>query len=193
MKKRIMMTLGLALSILMVFCAGIVQAQEETQATQEEQNKILLILGCAIAITIAGISAAIGLAFAGSAGVAVTAEKPALFGKILVLSVLPMTQAVYGLLTAILMMLGAGLLGGAARADMTSPVLGPAAVWIGLIVGLTGISAINQGMVASSSISAVGRNPDVAARGIIFTVQTETIAIFGLLAGILLMTGLGLI
>ncbi|MBN2600155.1 MAG: V-type ATP synthase subunit K [Candidatus Thermoplasmatota archaeon] len=193
MKKRRIMMLGLALSIFMIFSAGMVQAQEETEATQEEQNKILLILGCAIAITIAGISSAIGLSFAGSAGVAVTAEKPDLFGKLLVLSVLPMTQAVYGLLTAILLMLGAGLLGGAARADMANPVLGSAAVWIGLIIGLTGISAINQGMVASSSISAVGRNPDVAARGIIFTVMTETIAIFGLLAGILLMTGLGLL
>ena len=193
MKKRRIMMLGLALSIFMIFSAGMVQAQEETEATQEEQNKILLILGCAIAITIAGISSAIGLSFAGSAGVAVTAEKPDLFGKLLVLSVLPMTQAVYGLLTAILLMLGAGLLGGAARADMANPVLGSAAVWIGLIIGLTGISAINQGMVASSSISAVGRNPDVAARGIIFTVMTETIAIFGLLAGLLLMTGLGLL
>lgn len=193
MKKRILMTLVMALSLLMFLSAGIVQAQEETQATQEDQNKMLLILGCALAITIAGISSAIGLSFAGSAGVAVTAEKPNLFGKCLVLSVLPMTQAVYGLLTTILLMLGAGLLGGTARADMTSPVLGSAAVWIGLIIGLTGISAINQGMVASSSISAVGRNPNVAARGIIFTVMTETIAIFGLLAGILLMTGLGLL
>jgi V/A-type H+-transporting ATPase subunit K len=192
MKNRRIITLVFALTILMVFTANIAQAQE-TEATQEDQNKILIILGCALAITIAGISAAIGLSLAGSAAVAVTAEKPNLFGKLLVLSVLPMTQAVYGLLTAILLMLGAGLLGGTARADMTNPVLGSAAVWIGLIVGLTGISAINQGMVASSSISAVGRNEQVAARGIIFTVQTETIAIFGLLAGILLMTGLGLL
>jgi V/A-type H+-transporting ATPase subunit K len=192
MKNRRIITLVFALTILMVFTANIVQAQE-TQATQEDQNKILIILGCALAITIAGISAAIGLSLAGSAAVAVTAEKPNLFGKLLVLSVLPMTQAVYGLLTAILLMLGAGLLGGTARADMANPVLGSAAVWIGLIVGLTGVSAINQGMVASSSISAVGRNEQVAARGIIFTVQTETIAIFGLLAGILLMTGLGLL
>ncbi|MEM0492886.1 MAG: V-type ATP synthase subunit K, partial [Candidatus Thermoplasmatota archaeon] len=129
----------------------------------------------------------------GSSAVAVTAEKPNLFGKTLVLSVLPMTQAVYGLLTAILLMLGAGLLGGSARTDMMNPVIGGASIWIGLIVGVTGISAINQGLVASSAITAVGRNPDVAARGIIFTVQTETIAIFGLLTAILLMTGLGLL
>ena len=183
----------LLLVTLIMLSASNVSAQDEAGATQEDQNKMFLILGCALAISIAGISAAIGLSLAGSAAVAVTAEKPNLFGKVLVLSVLPMTQAVYGLLTAILLMLGAGLLGGTARTDMMNPVIGTAAIWIGLIVGLTGVSAINQGMVASSSISAVGRNPDVAARGIIFTVQTETIAIFGLLAGILLMTGLGLL
>ena len=154
-------------------------------------NKSLIILGCAIAIGIAGISSAIGLALAGSSAVAVTAEKPNLFGKLLVLQVLPMTQSVYGLLTAILLMMGAGLLGGGSAT--VTPLMGMGAVWVGLAVGLTGISAINQGMVASSSISAVGRNPDVAARGIIFTVMPETIAIFGLLVGILLMTGLGLL
>ncbi|MFH1100695.1 MAG: V-type ATP synthase subunit K [Methanobacteriota archaeon] len=192
-KKRNMLLLVLLLATTLLVSAGGASAQNEAGVTQEDQNKMLLILGCTLAISIAGISAAIGLSLAGSSAVAVTAEKPNLFGKVLVLSVLPMTQAVYGLLTAILLMLGAGLLGGTSRADMMDPVIGTAAIWIGLIVGLTGISAINQGMVASSSISAVGRNPDVAARGIIFTVQTETIAIFGLLAGILLMTGLGLL
>jgi len=153
-------------------------------------NKTMIILGCAIAIGIAGIGSAIGLALAGSSAIAVTAEKPNLFGKLLVLQVLPMTQSVYGLLTAILLMMGAGLLGGGGYVSGLQAV---GAVWIGLAVGLTGLSAINQGMVASSSISAVGRNPDVAARGIIFTVMPETIAIFGLLVGILLMTGLGLL
>jgi len=191
-KKQIVIGILMLMTLLLV-SAGIASAQDETSVSQADQNKILLIVGCAFAISIAGISAAIGLTLAGSSAVAVTAEKPNLFGKCLVLSVLPMTQAVYGLLTAILLMLGAGLLGGSARADMTNPVIGTASILIGLIVGLTGVSAINQGIVASSSISAVGRNPDVAARGIIFTVMTETIAIFGLLAGILLMTGLGLL
>jgi V/A-type H+-transporting ATPase subunit K len=162
--------------------------------TEEEnnQNKTLIILGCALAIGIAGIASAIGLALAGSSAVAVTAEKPELFSKCLILQVLPMTQSVYGLLTAILLMMGAGLLGGAGDAEISS-LMGMGAIWIGLAVGLTGISAVNQGMVASSSISAVGRNPDVASRGIIFTVMPETIAIFGLLVGILLMVGLGLL
>lgn len=178
--------MGFFLMITFLLSTGIVSAQEAAN----EDNVPLVILGCALAISIAGISSAIGLQLAGSAAVAVTAEKPDLFGKILVLQVLPMTQSVYGLLTAILMMMGVGILGGSPAATQLQ---GFGGIWIGLIVGLTGISAINQGAVASSSISAVGRNPDVAARGIIFTVMAETIAIFGLLTAILLMTGLKLL
>lgn len=187
MIRRKAAILILMLTILLISTSGIVSAQDE-----EATNKSMIILGCALAISIAGISSAIGLALAGSSAVAVTAEKPDQFGKCLVLQVLPMTQSVYGLLTAILLMMGAGLLGGGGGTQVDS-LMGMGAVWIGLAVGLTGVSAINQGMVASSSISAVGRNPDVAARGIIFTVMPETIAIFGLLVGILLMTGLGLL
>ena len=89
-------------------------------------------------------------------------------------------------------MMGAGLLGGGGAA-LANPMLGLSAIGIGLVVGLTGISAANQGQVASSSIAATARNPDVFARGIIYTIMPETIAIFGLLVGILLMTGLGLL
>ncbi len=162
-------------------------------AAAEDIGKIKsnIMLGCLIAISIAGIASAIGLTLAGTAAVAVTAEKPELFGRLLVLQVLPMTQSVYGLLTAILLMMGAGLLGGGA-VELTN-LMGTGAIFIGIIVGLTGLSAINQGMVASASIASVGRNPEVAARGIIFTVMPETIAIFGLLVAILLMTGLGLL
>jgi len=183
--KRKAAIMALVSVVLFSLCTGIASAQDE-----ETDHTPLVILGCALAIGIAGIASAIGLALAGSSAVAVTAEKPNLFGKLLVLQVLPMTQSVYGLLTAILLMMGVGILGGTPAATLLQ---GMGALWIGLAVGLTGLSAINQGMVASSSISAVGRNPDVAARGIIFTVMPETIAIFGLLVGILLMTGLGLL
>jgi V/A-type H+-transporting ATPase subunit K len=175
----------------LIMIAGTVSADPLTG--EEGTTQSMIIIGCALAMGIAGVGSALGLMLAGTSAVAVTAEKPELFGKCLVFQVLPMTQAVYGLLTAILLMMGAGLLGGAASADLTNPMLGISAIGIGLVVGLTGISAANQGMVASASISATARNPQVAARGIIYTVMPETIAIFGLLVGILLMTGLGLL
>ena len=179
--------IGLAI-IALVMTTGTALAQPQPDAEGETQS--LVIIGCALAIGIAGISAAIGLMVAGTSAAAVTCEKPALFGKVMVLQILPMTQSVYGLLTAILLMMGAGLLGGEASVDLGNPMIGLSAIGIGLIVGLTGISAVNQGFVASASISAVARNPKIAARVIIFTVMPETIAIFGLLIAILLMTGL---
>ncbi len=192
--KRKAAILAMLLVVMFIVSAGLAYAaEEEITPAENRQNKTMVIVGCALAIGLAGIASAIGLALAGSSAIAVTAEKPNLFGKCLVLQVLPMTQSVYGLLTAILLMMGAGLLGGGGESTQVNSLMGMGAVFIGLAVGLTGISAINQGMVASSSISAVGRNPDVAARGIIFTVMPETIAIFGLLVGILLMTGLGLL
>ena len=189
MKMKGMGIAGIALVVLLMV-TGTASAQPMTGEAGETQS--IIILGCMLAMGIAGMGSAMGLMLAGTSAVAVTGEKPELFGKCLVLQVLPMTQAVYGLLTAILLMMGAGLLGGGG-ADLSNPMLRVSAIGIGLVVGLTGISAVNQGMVASASIAATGRNPDVAARGIIYTVMPETIAIFGLLVAILLMTGLGLL
>jgi len=187
MRKAIIIGLGM-----LVMFALPALAADGNDSGDEGNARANIILGCMFATAIAGIGSAIGLGIAGSSGVAVTAEKPELFGKILVLQVLPMTQSVYGLLTAILLMMGAGLLGGTAKTELT-PWLGTAAIGIGLTVGLTGLSAINQGSIASASIASLGRNPDVAARGIIFTVMPETIAIFGLLVAILLMSSLNLL
>lgn len=160
-------------------------------SAQGEDYTDLVVIGCVLAIGIAGVASAIGLSLAGTAAVAVTAEKPDLFGKCLVLQVMPMTQSIYGLLTAILLMLGIGLLGG--TPESVDATTGKTAILIGLAVGITGTSAINQGMVASSAICSIARNPNNLARGIMYTVMPETIAIFGLLVGILLMTGLGLL
>jgi V/A-type H+-transporting ATPase subunit K len=188
---RKLVLIGVAVTAL-VTMTGYASAEGllEGEAGETQAN---IMIGCMLAAGIAGIASATGLALAGSSAVAVTSEKPELFGQLLVLQVLPMTQSVYGLLTAVLLMMGAGLLGGDAGVDLANTSLGIGGIAIGLVVGLTGISAIGQGMVASSSIAAVGRNKEVAARGIILTVMPETIAIFGLLVGILLMTGVGLL
>ncbi len=193
-KKKTWIMMLMLFAVMLLF-TGVVSAQDAETDKQINDNKTLLILGCAIAVGVSGISAATGLTFSGSSAVAVAAEKPTLGSKLLVLQVLPMTQSVYGLLTAILMLMGAGLLGGGKPnlELLGDPVIGPAAILIGLVVALTSTSSINQGILASSSIGAVGRNPDVFTKGIIYTVTTETMAIFGLLTAIFMMVGLGLL
>jgi V/A-type H+-transporting ATPase subunit K len=166
---------------------------EETNETKAQTTKAMIAIGAGIAIGIAGIGSATGIGIAGAAGIGACAEKPDRFGKSLILQALPMTQGIYGLLTAILLLMGAGLLGGGKdQAFYVDPLIGLSAIAIGLAVGLTGISAIGQGITAGASIGGTARNPDVFSKGMIFTVMSETLAIFGLLVGILIMVGVGL-
>ena len=160
-----------------------------------EDNKAMIAIGAALAIGIAGIGSAMGIGIAGAAGIGAVAEKPERFGKSMVLQAMPMTQGIYGLLIAILLLIGAGLLGGGGG-DMellSKPYIGISAVAVGLAVGLTGISAFGQGITASASIGGAARNPDVFSKGMIFTVMSETLAIFGLLVGILILVGINLL
>ena len=62
----------------------------------------LAVLGGSIAVIFGGIGSAIGVGLAGQAGAGVTAEKPELFGKVLVLEALPATQGIYGFLVGFL-------------------------------------------------------------------------------------------
>lgn len=67
-------------------------------------------IGAGLAVGIAGLGSAIGQGMAAAASAGATAEKPEFFGKGLVYTVLPETQAIYGLLVAILILVGAGLI-----------------------------------------------------------------------------------
>ncbi len=192
---------GLVLIGLLLFmlCASVAAAQEDgttdEDSAQEEAERTqgMIAIGIGLAVGISGIASSLGVGIAGSAGCGVIAENPDYFGKSLVLQALPMTQSIYGLLTGILLMLGSGILGELDVGLMTSPVIGLAAIGIGLIVGLTGISAIPQGITSAAGISAYARNEETFAKSIIFSVMSETMAIFGLLAAILIMSGLALL
>jgi len=145
-------------------------------------------IGCGFAIGFAGLSG-IGQGIAASSGIGATSENEEMFGKALVFSVLPETQAIYGLLIAILIMAFTGMFTGVLTA---TTAVGIAAIGSGLAIGLAGLSGIGQGITASAGIMAIARNPDTMGRALIFAVMAETFAIFGLLIAILIMFGVGL-
>jgi V/A-type H+-transporting ATPase subunit K len=169
--------------------------QEDTpEGAGDKKNELqgMIAIGAALAIGIAGIGSATGIGIAGAAGVGATGEKPEVFGRSLVFQVLPMTQVVYGFIFAVLLLIGAGILAGEGRPEVfTQPFIGLAAIAIGLGVGLTGLSAIGQGITASASIGSYARNKEVFGRGMIFTVMSETIAVFGFIIGLFILLGFG--
>ena len=148
----------------------------------------LVAIGCGLSIGIAGLSA-IGQGIAASGGVGATAEDPKMFGKGIVFSVLPETQAIYGLLIAILLMAFTGMFD---QTFTATEGMGLAALGAGLAIGISGLSAIGQGITASAGIGATTRNPQAFGKSIIFSVMSETFAIFGLLIAILIMFGVKL-
>jgi len=178
--------MGMVLVASVLLLASPAFAQESNNELQKK-NQSLVVLACALAMAIAGIGSAVGISMGGIPAAAVTAEKPELFSRALILEMLPMTQTIYAFITSVLLLMGAGLLGGKATMNLLNPTIGQSAVFVGLMVGLTGLSAINQGMIAGAGITSTGRNPSVAGRAIMLAVMPETIAIFGFLVGLLIM------
>lgn len=189
-RKAILVVLFALMAIPLIAGSALAQGEQQEGITE---TQAMIAIGCGLAIGLSGISSSLGSGIAGISGAAVCAEKPERFGKSLVLQVLPQTQSIYGLVIGILLMIGLGFFGGGKAAVINDPMIGLAAIGIGLVVGLTSISAIPQGMAASAGITASARNPDIFSKSLIFTVIPETQAILGLVAGILIMVGIGVL
>ncbi|MDI3475656.1 MAG: V/A-type H+/Na+-transporting ATPase subunit [Thermococcaceae archaeon] len=152
-------------------------------------------LGAALAAGIAGVASAFGVGVAGAAAAGVVAEDEKNFRSALILEGLPMTQSIYGLITLFLILLSSGIIGGGFKfADATTDNIIKSVILMGagLTVGLTGLSAIPQGIIASAGIGAVAKNPKTFTQGVIFAAMAETMAIFGLVGALIMIaTGVG--
>ncbi|MCD6461827.1 MAG: hypothetical protein J7L61_03700 [Thermoplasmata archaeon] len=150
----------------------------------DQSGMFLAVLGAGIAVGVSGMGAGIGVGIAGAAAAGALADKPNKFSKFFLFQALPQTQAIYGLLVAILIFMNTGVLGG-------GPVEIPFAAGLlyigaGLAVGVAGLSAIGQGIAAGAGIGAYAENDEMFTRGVIFSVLPETQAIYGLLIAVLI-------
>ena len=145
----------------------------------------LAILGAACAALFAGIGSAKGVGLVGEAAAGVVSVDPNKFSKVLILQLLPGTQGLYGLLTAILLLSRIGVIGsGAAALTVSQGLMFFAASLPIAIVGL--FSGIAQGRAAAAGVGIVAKKPDHSGKGIIMAAMVETYAILALLS-ILLM------
>jgi len=147
--------------------------------------------GAALALGVAGISTALGVKAAGIAAAGAVAEKKENFKNSLILQALPQTQTIYAFITALLIIMGIGLLG---QAKEVTVYQGMVFFGAGLVVALTSISAVAQGIIAAAGIVATTKNQDAFAPSLVFAGQSETPAIFGFIAAlIILIVGLGVL
>lgn len=145
---------------------------------------IIALFGAALATILPGIGSILGVQMCGKAAAGVTSEKPELFGKLLVLQILPGTQGLYGFLTTFLFMITSGFLGGIPQYTTAQGWLCFAAFLPIIINGL--ISAFYQAKVATAAIYMTAKQSDASGKGITMAVLVETYAILSLIVSILL-------
>ena len=127
----------------------------------------LAAIGAGVAIGFAGLGSGLGQGMAAAGSVGAVAEDNDMFARGIIFSALPETQAIYGFLIAILLLVFSGLLG---QGEGLSTEAGVVAIGVGAAIGFAGLgSGMGQGIAASSSVGAIVEDNDMFARGIIFS------------------------
>jgi V/A-type H+-transporting ATPase subunit K len=142
-------------------------------------------IGAIIALGGTGIASMIGLKSAGVSAAGAVAENKDNFTNSLVLQALPQTQVVYGFITALFIAMGAGLLG--ATTGELSNINGLVMMVAGILVAITGLSGIFQGMVSSAGIASCAKNSEAFVPSVVFGGQVETPAIFGFICALIIL------
>ena len=144
----------------------------------------LAVFGAAMATVLPGIGSAKGVNMVARATAGLISEDPNKYGKSMLLQALPMTQGIYGMVAAFLIMIFSGVMGG--TADLTI-AQGMYYFFAALPIAFGGLySAIKQGEVAAAGISVLAKRPDAVGKAVISASFVELYAILGLLISLLL-------
>ena len=147
-------------------------------------GQFIAYLGIALCVILCGLGSAIGLCKTGSASSAVLAEDGKKFGKVIVLTLLPATQGLYGFVVSII---ASGQVTSLTTMEQGWAIFG--ATMAIAIMGL--LSAFYQGKTAAAGICAVGKNDTVSGKLMLFPAMIEFYAILAFVISIILLNGIG--
>ena len=144
---------------------------------------IFTILGIAIATVLAGIGSVKGVGAAAQASMGVLSEDSSMFGKMLVLTLLPGTQGLYGFIVGFLMLIYAGVLGGG---DVVTWQQGLAYLGASLAIGIGGlVSGIAQGRAAVAGIGLCAKDEKNFSKAMVSVTLVEIYALFAFIVSLL--------
>ena len=144
----------------------------------------LAILGAALAVVLPGIGSAKGVNMVARATAGLISEDPNKYGKSMLLQALPMTQGIYGMVAAFLIMIGSGIMGGSAALTTAQ---GAYYLFAACPIAFGGwFSALKQAEVATAGISVLAKKPEAVGKAVISASFVELYAILALLISLLL-------
>ena len=139
----------------------------------------IAMIGIAACVLLCGIGSCIGLYKTSTAAAGVLGENPKMFGKVMVLVLLPATQGIYGFII--------GIIASGALQDGMSTAHGWAMVGAVIPMALSGLlSAYFQGKSATNCIYAVAKQETLSGKLIVYPGMIEFYAILGLIISIML-------
>jgi V/A-type H+-transporting ATPase subunit K len=153
------------------------------------ENVIALpVAGGMLALMFGGWGSARGLRAAGAQTAGVLAQKPELFGKVFVLTILPATQGIYGFVSMILIAVRAGVIG--QPETLPDVAQGLMLFALGLTAGVVYyFSARFQGETCAACISLTARRPEEFGRSLLFPILVEFYALLAFLGVVMLFQG----
>lgn len=151
---------------------------------------VLAILGAAIAVSFAGLGSARAVGTVGQASAGLLSEDPSMFGRVLILQLLPGTQGLYGFIVAIFVLIQTKLLSGTpVELTWQQGLLYFAACLPIAIAGY--FSAVHQGKVAAAGVSLVAKKSDQSGRAVTMASLVEFYAILPFLISLLTIIRIG--
>ena len=143
----------------------------------------LAIIAAAAATVLAGIGSAKGVGGAAQTAMGVLSEDSSMFGKMLVLTLLPGTQGLYGFIVGFLIMINCGVLGGEA------PTLAQGLCYLAasLAIGIGGmISGFAQGKAAVAGISMCAKDDKNFSKAMVSVTLVEIYALLAFIVSLLM-------
>ncbi len=140
------------------------------------------LFGASVATVLAGIGSARGVGSAAQAAMGVLSEDPSKFGKMLVLTLLPGTQGLYGFIVGFLILSSCGILGG----DFPNINEGFAYLGASLAIGFGGmLSGFAQGKAAVAGISLSAKDDRNFSKAMVSVTLVEIYALLSFIVSLL--------
>jgi V/A-type H+-transporting ATPase subunit K len=147
----------------------------------------IAVAGAGLAAGLSAIGSAIGSGIAGEMAAGVLSEDPDKIGSMLVLQALPGTQAFYGLVTAILVLVKLQVFGTNGLFDLSMEK--GLSVFFACLPVIFGeiVSALWQGRVSAASMGTVAKKPEAFGKAVILPAIVETFALLALIGSIVIL------
>lgn len=140
------------------------------------------LLGASLATALSGYGSAKGVGGAAQAAMGVLSEDSSKFGKMLVLTLLPGTQGLYGFIVGFLILVSCGVLGG----DLPSTAQGLAYFGASLAIGIGGmVSGFAQGKAAVSGIAMSAKDDKNFSKAMVSITLVEIYALLSFIVSLL--------